>query len=168
METPVPVQEIPVQEAKIDLASVLKKTVAPTMWVEYKEGIFFEFRFMSKSRFRQMAEECTDMKYNSQTKAREPKMDTDRFMKKFLAMAVANWRGVTIDSISRIAEIDLEGYSEKQRKQPMDFSLTELQKLIDMVYELDPFIQSAVTDIRTFRPSLEDELKNSKSSQSGS
>lgn len=157
-ETTEPVTTNPAR--KISLARVLDKTVSPSAWVEYKEGIFFELRYLSKSKFRQMAEDCTEHRYNAGTKVREPKMDTTKFMKKFVAASVSGWRGVTMQALSKLVEIDISGYSAEELKQELDFSVDELIRLIDMVMELDPFIQSSVMDIKVFRPALEDELKN--------
>lgn len=154
--------------APLSLGVILSKTVSPDTWVEYKEGVFFHLRYMPKSRFRAMADDCTESRYNAQTKVREPKLDTTRFLKRFLKDAVLGWRGVTLKSLSRLVEIDLSSYSEEDMRTDIGFNLEELERLIDMVYDLDPFIQASVTDIKTFRPALEDELKNSKSSQSGS
>jgi hypothetical protein len=153
---------------KLSLGGVLAKTVAPSAWVEYREGIFFHLRFVPKSRFRSLADDCTEHRYNAQTKVREPKLDSARFLSKFLKESVLGWRGVTLQSLSRIVEIDLSSYSEEELKQEIVFSVDELVKLFDMVYDIDQFVQSAVTDIKTFRPALEDELKNSKPSQNGS
>lgn len=153
---------------KLSLGSVLSKTVAPSAWVEYKEGIFFNLRFLPKSRFRAMADECTEFRYNPQTKVREPKLDTPRFLAKFLKESVLAWRGVTLRSLSRIVEIDISSYTEEELSQEIGFTIDELVRMMDMVYDIDPFIQAAVTDIKTFRPALEDELKNSNRSQAGS
>ena len=54
------------------LGAVLSKTVAPSAWVEYKEGIKFQLRYMSKARFRALADECTEHRYNPQRQVREP------------------------------------------------------------------------------------------------
>lgn len=75
---------------------------------------------------------------------------------------------MTLRSLSRIVEIDISSYTEEELSQEIGFTIDELVRMMDMVYDIDPFIQAAVTDIKTFRPALEDELKNSNRSQAGS
>lgn len=152
--TPAPVK------APLSLASVLGKTVSPDAWIEYKEGIKFHLRYMSKAKFRQLAEDCTEHRYNPQKQVREPKMNVEKFLQKFVADTILDWKGVTLRSLSRLVEIDVSGYTKDEMAQEISFSSAEAIRLMEMVYELDPFIQSCVTDIKTFRPALEDELKN--------
>lgn len=158
----------PESRPAITLGGALKKIVSPSAWVEYKEGISFHLRFMSKAKFRQLADDCTESRYNPQQQRREPKLDATKFTRLFLSQCLLDWRGVTLKSVSRIMEIDLSGYTPEECEQPLPFSAEEATKLIDMVYDLDSFLQAAITDIKTFRPTLEDELKNSERSQSGS
>jgi hypothetical protein len=155
--------------ASINLKAALKTNLSnPTAWVEFREGISFKLKFMPKATWRKLADECTEFRYNPLTKNREPKLDTDAFLKKFLRDAVLDWKGATLRSLSQIVDIDVDGYTPEQMMQPLPFDCNELPGIVDRCPDLDTFINASVLDIKTFRPLLDEEVKNSKTSQSGS
>ncbi len=147
-----------------NLGAVLAKTITPTAWIEFKEGISLQLRYMPKSRFRAIADKHTEMVYSEATKARAQKINTEEYTKSFIKEAVLGWKGVTLKSLSRLCEIDISSYTAEQLEMPLPFSTAEMLKLLDLCYDLDGFISQSVSDIRMFRPNLEDEAKNLKSS----
>ena len=146
------------------LGSVLAKTVSPDAWIEFKGGLSFRLRFMPKSKFRSLADAATEFIYDKKSKARVPKINAEAYTTAFVKEAVMDWRGVTLRTLSRIAEIDISTYSEAELDAASPFAHKELATLMDMVYDLDSFLNETVGDIATFRPFLEEEAKNSKSS----
>jgi hypothetical protein len=142
------------------LGAILSKTVAPSAWVEFKESISFKLKYLPKARFRALADSSTEQKYDPVTKTRAPKINTQDFTERYLREAVLDWKGVTLKSLSRICEIDVSGQPPEAMETALPFTIEELTRLIDIVYDLDNFISAAVTDIKTFRPLLEEETKN--------
>lgn len=154
--------------SNLSLKAALAKTVSPETWVEFKEGISFKLRYFPKSRFRALADAHTETAYNPQTKSRAPKLNTENFTRAFMKEVVLDWKGVTLGTLSKICEIDVSSYTSEEQAQPLPFSVDELIRLIEMVYDIDPFINEAVMNLAYFRPNLEDEVKNSNASQTTS
>ena len=150
----------PATAPAISMASLLKKTDVPSVWVEYKEGISFQLSFVPKARFKEMVDKCTEMVYSPAIKARQPQLNGKKFFESFLQVAVKDWKGVTPDSISRIAPINVAGLSPEQLQQVMPYSQAALMDMIEIAYELDTFIQNTAMDLNVFRPSHADEVKN--------
>lgn len=146
------------------LKSVLANVSVPEAWVEFKEGISFKLRYFSKARFRALADKHTEIVYDPKAKARSPKLNSEEFTKAFFKEVVLDWKGVTLNSLSRLCEINLEPYTAEQLAQEFPFSVEELGRLGEMIYDLDPFLNQVVTDLTYFRPQLEEEAKNSKPS----
>lgn len=156
-------------KATVSLKDVLKTHLSnPTAWVEFREGISFKLKFMPKARWRAIADDCTEFRYNPMTKNREPKLDTDAFLKKFLREAVLDWKGATLKALSLLTDIEVSAYTKEQLNAELDFDASQLAEIVDRCPDLDTFINSSVLDIKTFRPLLDEELKNSEASQSGS
>lgn len=146
--------------APVTMGALLKKTDVPSVWVEYKEGISFLLSFVPKARFKEMVDKCTEMVYNPAIKARQPQLNGKKFFENFLSLAVKDWKGVTPDSISRIAPINIDGLTPEQLKQDMPYSVSALLDMIEIAYELDTFLQNTAMDLNVFRPSHADEVKN--------
>lgn len=143
-----------------NLLAALKTTVNPTAWVEFRDGILFELKYMPKARWRAIADNCTEFRYDPVQKQRLPKMDSAKFLKLFIEEAVTDWRGVTLRSISLQTDIDIRNFTKEQLDAPLPFSAAELLDLIDRIVDLDTFINTAVMDIKTFRPTMDEEVKN--------
>lgn len=148
----------------LSLKAALAKTATPEAWVEFKEGISFQLRYFPKARFRALADKHTEIVYNPQAKARAPKLNTEEFTKAFMKEVVLGWKGVTLDSLSKLCEIDISSYTREELVTELPFSVEELQRLTEMVYDIDPFINEACMNLGFFRPQLEDEAKNSNAS----
>lgn len=141
---------------------------AKTAKMEYRDGIHFILRFVSRAQLKKLSDDATTYRYNPKTRVREATMDQDRFVESFVKLAVAGWEGVTPRTLSRVAEVDLSDVPENQMDAPIPYDHDSMVMLFNDAYEVDNTIQEFVMDIKNFDPTLEDDLKNSKSSQGGS
>jgi hypothetical protein len=134
-------------------------------WVEFREGMQFQLRYISRSDLTRLAENCKTWKFSHDHKTKAQQLDHEEFTKKFCARAIVGWKGVTPRSLANTIPIDLTKFTEEQLDAPIDFEQENLVSLIKGAYQLDDFLQDCATDIKVFRPELEDQLKNSKPSQ---
>lgn len=147
---------------------LVQDTGALSAWVEFRNGLEFDVRFVSRAELQRIAQRCTVLRYDPKAKTRVPRLDSERFVRDFCDRAVKGWRGITPDSISTLVPVDLGKLTEEQRRSPIEFSLDNLVSLVSNAYELDDFLQDAVSDVSVFRPNQAEEMGNSESSQSGS
>lgn len=147
-------------------SAIFGKLVTPTCWFEFKEGIKFKLAFVPKAKFREISDESMEWVFDERTKTRVQRISSKVFQSKFLRVAVQGWENVTLRTMSSIAEIDISGCTAEELDAPIPFSHEWVIKLEEVAYDLDQFISQQVSDIRLFRPELESELKNSKSTQS--
>jgi len=158
----------------MNLTEKLKNNIAKTQsselttWIEFKEDVEFNIRFIPKAAFRSMVDSCTVFKYDPKTKTREPSQDSKKLLDLFINKAIVGWRGVTPRSLAKIAAFPVEGITEEEMDAEVEYDSTLLAALMDSVYELDSFIQETALEVKYFRTGMDDELKNSSSSQSGS
>lgn len=152
----------------IKATEVFRSTVSPKAWFDFKEGIKLQLAFVPKAKFREISDDSLEWVFDEKTKTRQQKLSSKKFQDKFLRVAVLDWEGVTLESLSRIAEIDTTGYTPEQLKEVIPFSHEWIVELEKVAYDLDQFITSIVSDIKQFRPNLENEIKNSVSSPSTS
>lgn len=155
--------------ATINLAASLKKASETRLQsvFEFRHGIRLRLNFMSKARFRAIADKTTETVYDPNAKERVTRPNSKRFLEEFVKEAVADWEGVTLTSVSKIAPIDLEGYTAEQMVEAIPFSREAAYELISGAYDLDTFVQNTVVDVSAFRPNVQDEVKNSETTQSG-
>ena len=147
-------------------SAIFGKLVTPTCWFEFKEGIKFKLAFVPKAKFREISDESMEWVFDERTKTRVQRINSKVFQSKFLRVAVQGWENVTLRTMSSIAEIDISGCTAEELDAPIPFSHEWMVKLEEVAYDLDQFISQQVSDIRLFRPELESELKNSRSTQS--
>jgi hypothetical protein len=138
-----------------------------TATVEYKEGIRFIIRYVSRSSLMRLSRDCLTWKYDEKAKGRTQQLDNDRFAESFCRRCVVGWSGVTPHTLSKLIPLDLSKIDAAQRDEPLDFDFANLLVLVKNAYELDSFLQDTAVDIKVFRPDLEHELGNSNTSQSG-
>jgi len=141
---------------------------APNAWFDFKEGISFKLNFVPKAKFREISDESLEWAYDERTKTRQQKLNSKLFQDKFLKVAVSGWRNLTYVSLSKIAEINLDTVvaSGADINEEIPYSHSMMIRIEQLAYDLDQFISQQVCDIRAFRPNLDNELKNSKSTPS--
>lgn len=135
--------------AQLLIADLMKSTVK-TAWLEFKEGISFELKFVSKSKFRLITDQCTTLQFDPRSKVHQPKVDTTKMVELFVKEAVHNWRGATPRRLALIAPVNLESLSDEQKDAELVFSYEQLVALVKETYELDSWMQEAAMDIRCF------------------
>jgi len=128
--------------------------------VEFKHGIFVRLRHIKKAEFRSLVDEATSLKYNTQTKQREPVTDSTRLSREFVLRAVKGWKGMTPKTLSKLVPIDLTQYTEEELKEEIPFSVDLLQDISTNSLDLDSFVQEMAMNIDTFQPGREGETKN--------
>ena len=138
-----------------------------TRWVEFKDGIEFQLRFVSKTVVQAIASNCNTLKYNKLTKQREPSINTDQMIAQLVEKGVVSWRGMTARRLqsllpvrSDVADADLDS--------EIPFSKDDCIYLVKNAFELDAWIQENCTDVSMFKPDRDENQKNSSTSQDGS
>ncbi len=136
--------------------------------VEFREGLILQLRFVSRTQLQSLYKSCTVMKFDPQLKIRKQQLDGEKFAAEFCKLAVAGWRGVTPNSLSKIVPMDLSSLSAEDREKEIPFTQEGIAAIVKAAYELDAFIQDNAVDVAIFSPDHQDEVKNSSTSQSGS
>jgi len=147
---------------------IVKNTENLTSKIEFRDGIIIELRYVSRSVISKMSRECTVMKYDPKSRVREPQIDGKKFSEVFTRAAVVGWEGVTPRSIATLIAVDLSKIKPEDLDKPLPFTAEDFAFIMENAYELDNWLQNEAVEIRNFKPSKEDEEKNSQSSQSGS
>lgn len=144
------------------------KDEPPTAKVVYKDGISFTLCYMDKASLQRISSRCVVHEWDGAKKNRVPKLDGARFAQEFSNAAIKGWDGMTLRKVSELRPIKLNGFKPEDLDKPLKFSHENLAAILESSAELDNFLQEAVTDLRFFKSEMEEELGNSKPSQSGS
>lgn len=143
-----------------------------TAKVQYLDtGIFFEVCFVSKLRFRAIAESCTTLQYDPVSKVHQPRIDTKKLSNIVTEEVVKGWSGMTPTNLSKLLPTDMSTLTPAQATEEIPFDVESLRFLMDNVHNLDSFLQDCATDAKLFSSSTagtELAAKNSSSSSSGS
>lgn len=145
----------------MDLKSLLKTPEQElTSWVEFKEGIVLNMRYLPRATLKEFALKARVIKYDPATKTRSPSLDNELVAEMFSEHAVIGWRGVTPLSLSSVVALNVEGMSEEQLKTEIPFTKESLHILVKQAYDFDEFVQQVSTDLSYFKPHHEEEVKN--------
>lgn len=142
-------------------------TESMTAVVEYRDGIKFKLRFISRSTLSRIGQLCVVWKYNDKTRQRQQHLDNDKYAAEFCRQAVIGWEGVTLRKLANLMPLDLSQVPAEDQDKDLPFDVDNLLVLVKNAYELDNFLQDTAVDIKMFRPALEEELGNSPSSPTG-
>jgi hypothetical protein len=146
---------------------IRKDTDTLTATVEYRHGLKLKLRYVSRAELVRISRESTILKYDEKVKGRVPSLDGVKFAGLFCAAAVVGWEGATPETLASMMPLDLSTLTKEQRGAEIEFSVEQLQFLLENTFELETFIQDAALDVRTFNPLKEEEEKNLQPSQSG-
>jgi hypothetical protein len=145
--------------ASINLDSLIAKDNLEAV-VEFRNGLKFKVRFVTKVALNNLAKSCTTYKWDQRAKSRVPQLSVDAFVEQFCALAVKDWEGATLKVLQTLAPISTKGMSEEQVNSSLPFSQANLVTLMKNSTDLDEFLQNVCTDINVFGISLIDEIKN--------
>jgi len=153
---------------QLKLNALLRKdTDSINSELEYK-GLVLNVRYMSRSALLAMSRNCMVMRYDDKKKVREQQLDGDRFTKEFAKATISGWKNATPLLLADIIPLDLSALTQEQKEAELPFELDSVLTLLKTAYDMDAFVQDFVTDIKNFKPHLEEEAKNSEPSPSGS
>ena len=146
---------------------VMTNTESMIAAVEYRDGIMFKLRYISRHTLSKLSQSCLIWKFNDKTRVRQQQLDTERFAEEFCKKSVVGWEGVTPRKLASLMPLDLTKVPVEQQDAEMPFDLANLLVMLKHAYDLDTFLQDNAVDIKVFRPGVEEELGNLPSSQTG-
>lgn len=127
--------------------------------IEWRDGIIFDLRYLSRSEFQKMAKDCTVRKFDPALKARTESVDGEKFTNTFCSRIMLGWEGLTVRKAANL--IDLRNdLTEEQLDTPVPFSMEQAAYLIKNCYDLDTFLQQTATDLAQFNAGQDEEVKN--------
>lgn len=159
------------KKVKVDLKGLIASASPETtrkVWIEFEPGIRFLVSYLPRAKMKALVDKSSITAFDPQTRQRVKNPDPAKLNRAFVDECIHDWEGITIRSLRSMLPIQVEGIPEDQFDDPIPFDPESMVNLMLEVYNMDTFFNDAVTDIKTFNPELEDELKNSKSSQGGS
>ena len=145
----------------MNLSDVIIKDPDLTAWVEFKNGIEFNLRYVSKAALVKIARACTVYRYDSKQKGRVPEVDQDKMAESYCSRAVIGWRGATLARLQNLIPMNLSKMTKEQLEQDLEFNQTNLLDFLKVSDDLDVFLQEACSNLAVFNASKEDEEKNS-------
>lgn len=142
-------------------------SAALTTKVEYKDGIFFEIRFISRSKLRSILTACTRWVYDPVAKTRVQQPDPKLFAKEFCKAALIGWEGLTLKKLAELLPVKQEVLDTDPPDTEILFDQEDAQVLLEQAYDVDDFLQKTCVDLAYFRPNQGDLEKNLPPSPSG-
>jgi hypothetical protein len=137
-------------QAPLSLKNLIRQT-APEKWIEFRPGVRFKLRYLTRPQLRKITQECMVSKFDKDSKARINQLDSKLLAKAYIENVVVGWDGVTVRFInSELCPLDVAGLSDAQLDAPLEYSASQIEVLLDQAYELDTFIQEASTDPTLF------------------
>lgn len=137
-----------------------------TTWVDFK-GVKFKIRYISRATLVSIGEHCTIAGYDPQVKGRIRRLNADKFIEEMATTLVHSWKDCTLENLSRLMPMQLDGIPEEKMTEEVPFNRDNLLMVIKNVHELDGYLQECAVDASLFRPADDEELtKNLPSSPS--
>lgn len=149
------------------IQSAKNATVKRQVWVEFSQGIKFLVSYLPKGKLKSLMEKSTTVGFDSKSHQRVNKINPERLNANFVQECVHDWEGITSRSLATLLPVDISQVAEDQLDDPLKFEADAMVTLMTECYDVDTFLNEAVTNLTTFNASIEDELKNSKSSPDG-
>ena len=144
----------------LDFASVAE-TKSLTTWAEFKPGLSFLIRFISRSELQQLSRLCTTNKYNQDTHQREPRLDSEKFLPKFINRVVKGWKGLTPKVLADLIPVDMTKIPPQHHDAEIAYDPQQMIVLVNKCFDLDTFLNRVSTDLTWFRDADESEaVKN--------
>lgn len=130
--------------------------------IEYKDGLTFKLRYVSRADLNRVTNQCITRKWDSKAKQAVPRLDTDKLVTVFCDMAVLGWSGAKVRVLRGLMPMVLpENVTEAQLDLEVPFSQGNLVTLMKNCFDLDEFLQNAACDIKNFDTSQQEaELGN--------
>lgn len=144
----------------IDLSKLVPKESdlgKRTVWVDFK-GVRFKIRYISRATLMSIAEHCTIAGYDQVSKTRNRRLDIDKYVGEIASTIVQDWEKCTVESLSKLMVMNVEGLTEEQIKAPIPFTRENLVMVIKNVHDLDGFLQDCSVDADLFKPTQDGEL----------
>lgn len=129
-------------------------------WVEFKNGISFQLKFVARATVQAITEQNTELRFDPRQKTRMPRINPEGLTADFVEAGVLNWKGVTPNSLAEIIPLDIAAYPAEERDKELPYNKEDCVAVVRAAYELDSFLQENCTDIAVFRSKQESEVKN--------
>lgn len=147
--------------------SDIAQNTESAVFVSWNAGIRVKLRYMSKQSVSKLLTSCMAWEWNKNTKQREQKLNMERFISEFSERTVLGWE-MTLRQLNEVVLLDPALLVGKNMEEAVEFTKDNLEFMLKNAHGFDGFVQDQSVDISNFRPDLEDELKNSVPSPSGS
>lgn len=139
------------------IANLLKSEAVidtQTIWVEFKAGLQFKLRYLSRAKLVQIAQASQYMAFNDSSKTRESKIDTEKVGKELYKHIVVDWKNVTLRRLGQIMPLDLS-HAADELDSPVTFSEEELLAVIEHATDLGEFLNEQAQNPALFHVELQ-------------
>jgi hypothetical protein len=130
----------------------LKKLMVDTkaVWVDFPglPGFSVEVANLSRKELNGLRKRCTGQKFDRKTRAVVETLDEDKFVTEFALSTVKNWKGLTIEHLSSLLLIDVEG---KDITKELEYNVDNAETLVSSSTEFDTWLNEVVFDLDNFR-----------------
>ena len=130
----------------------LKKLMVDTkaVWVDFPglPGFSVEVANLSRKELNGLRKRCTGQKFDRKTRAVVETLDEDKFVTEFTLSTVKNWKGLTLENLSSLLLIDVEG---KDITKELEYNVDNAETLVSSSTEFDTWLNEVVFDLDNFR-----------------
>jgi len=138
---------------------VLNEVPAKKVLYDEDYEIYFDIKFLSKTKLSKMTARHTSIKIDRKTHQPKEDLDTDSLRKEMCETCVKGWYGVTYKWLSTIMPLDKDQIENMDEE--VEFSHSALETVIENSYNLDGWIFETVRDCAKLANSqVEEEIKN--------
>ena len=135
----------------------LKKLMVDTkaVWVDFPglPGFSVEVANLSRKELNGLRKRCTGQKFDRKTRAVVETLDEDKFVTEFTLSTVKNWKGLTLENLSSLLLIDVEG---KDITKELEYNVDNAETLVSSSTEFDTWLNEVVFDLDNFRAKPEE------------
>lgn len=119
-------------------------------WVDFPglNGFSVEVVNLSRKELSNLRKSCVTEKFNRSTRQKEEVLNEDKFVREFTRKVVKNWKGLTLEHLSTLLLIDVEG---RDPNEELEFSEENAQTLVENSTEFDTWLNEVIFDLDNFR-----------------
>lgn len=120
-------------------------------WVPLEGFEPFEVKaaYLSREELTKIRNAVTRVAFNPKTRQREDTIDNDLFIKEFVKAVVLDWKGLTLETASKLLPLDIP--SDVDSSQEIEFSQENALELSKNSPVFDSFLNDICFDLERFR-----------------
>jgi len=128
---------------------MLKDKLEAWVAVDGYPGFEVKLAYLSRPEIEKIRKSCTSVTFNKRTHLKEEDVDTEAFTKVLVKASVLEWKGLTLDTLSKLAPVEIpKGATETDE---IEYTPEDAYELVKASPDFDRWINDTIFELDNFR-----------------